>query len=509
MRAKALMVLLFSMLPAWAKPPAPSSLVASTSVLSTSVPSVSVPLFSARPLHADALGWEFEAAVARPTPVVLTCQEDGGSHELHRLNRTITATQSLQIHGLKPDTVYGCELIEAEAPHTRLGVTRIHTDPLPSTLKVPIVTVRSSDLASTGYTLFTYCYLTGDWHYQNRYIIIMDAEGIVRWYYPDVGGGDVDVTYLGDDRVLFDGWGEVPERPTIVDLNKQIVWEGTETPASATEIPSGWNHDAGISSDGKSVFALTNTQVAGAAGQQWRAFVIKQIDIATNKVIWSWDAISHGLDPRHESSSSANRVEPYHANALWDQVENGRLYVYVSLKNQNRILKIDTQTGQMVWSLGPGWDFKLLESNGSAATMTRWFFDQHDFKRIGNRVFVHDNGSDRSKYAGGTQFSRALELELDETKKTARIVWEYTEPSWFEPSWGGVDLLSDGNRLLAIGHSWPVQVPMSARHVSSLVELNSASSVVWRADYDFLEAALYRAERIDGCAIFDNTTYCP
>ncbi len=171
----------------------------------------------------------------------------------------------------------------------------------------------------------------------------------------------------------------------------------------------------------------------------------------------------------------------------------------------SHVLKIDYATKNLIWIIGPGGDFTLLEADGTPATLDRWFFHPHDVKLIGDYLTIYDNGVLRSEY-GGVDHTRALRLEMDTTRMTLRIVFEYTEPDWFEPIWGGFDWLENGHYTIASGHFWMAD---TGSFNSTLLELDETGTPVWRAEFNNPDDSIYRSEHIDGCAIFANTTYCP
>lgn len=473
----------------------------------------------------DKQAWQFEVTLPEPAPTLVTCDEVGGDRERHQKLLPEAARQTVTLRGLKADTRYRCfgtllqhteqtdeRAVEVHrtAPDTlaqkglevvrNFGDTSLITAPLPFDLKSPQITVPSADVSKTGYTMYNYGQFKGG--FTNNYLVIADAKGQIRWYQPGPGAGDIDATYLGDDRILYGGMSATYMPPTIIGLDKVVEWTGTTATSSPYERPNSTNHDAGMSEDGASVFHMAYATM----DNYYLVFIVKQIDIATNKVIWTWNSITDGRDKGElPPGTSTTNSDLYHANSIDDQWENGRLYLYVNMRNLSKVIKIDYLTKQVVWQLGVGGDFTLLEKDGTPAANSRWFFNEHDVKLIGpNKLSAYDNGSERSKY-GGTNYSRALQLELDQVNMTARITFEYQEAGWMEPYWGGYDVLSSGNSLIALGH----YAAGNSALTSGLIELDPAGTVVWRADFRNSKDAIYRADRIGGCDIFDNITYCP
>jgi hypothetical protein len=132
-----------------------------------------------------------------------------------------------------------------------------------------------------------------------------------------------------------------------------------------------------------------------------------------------------------------------------------------------------------------------------------WFTNLHAIdvfpSPAGDRLFVYDNGS-----AGR---SRAVAYTLDPAAREATQVFEWTEPTWFEPYWGDADETPDGTVLIAMAHAWCLGGALD--HPGALVEVDEATGeVVWRLDFLDSDDSTYRAQRIDGCAIFANERYC-
>jgi arylsulfate sulfotransferase len=148
---------------------------------------------------------------------------------------------------------------------------------------------------------------------------------------------------------------------------------------------------------------------------------------------WVWNSFDHLNINRH----------PYlfpdftHANSLLYSSDDHNLLL--SIRQQNWIVKIDYQdgagTGNILWHLGEGGDFKLL----GGTDPTDWFYAQHGmnfFSTNTTGVFklgVMDNGNDRLLASGQTCgttgvpacYSTAQVLQVDETAKTATLLVNY------------------------------------------------------------------------------------
>ncbi len=78
------------------------------------------------------------------------------------------------------------------------------------------------------------------------------------------------------------------------------------------------------------------------------------------------------------------------------------------------------------------------------------FSHQHAIRRLPNgHITLMDNGNMKNP-----QFSRAVEYELDETNKTATLVWQFRHnPDIYNNSMGYVQRLDNGNTLIGWGEN--------------------------------------------------------
>ena len=122
---------------------------------------------------------------------------------------------------------------------------------------------------------------------------------------------------------------------------------------------------------------------------------------------------------------------------------------------------------------------------------------------MGERLLVHDNGWTRP----GPRASRVAEYVLDFDARTARLVWWWTEPDWYEPIWGDADWLPSGHVLVTRAHCGHCA---TGGGTTELIEIDPATdTVTWRLS--LLDPAFtgYRAQRLEPCTIFDHRGYCP
>lgn len=150
-----------------------------------------------------------------------------------------------------------------------------------------------------------------------------------------------------------------------------------------------------------------------------------------------------------------------HANAICYDEENDAFIV--SVRHQDCLVKIDRQSGRLVWILGnpEGWrapwrDY-LLQPRGDL----EWPYHQHGPQLTpAGTILLYDNGNYRAtpfepKTSPRENYSRVVEYRVDETEMIVTQVWEYREngdhPSYC-PLYGEADWMPQtGNILITDG----------------------------------------------------------
>ena len=232
------------------------------------------------------------------------------------------------------------------------------------------------------------------------------------------------------------------------------------------------------------------------------------IDVDQNsKPVWVWNSFDHLDVNRH----------PYlfpdwtHSNALLYSADDHNLLL--SMRHQNWIIKIDYQDGQgsgnILWRLGKDGDFKLV--NGTDPT--DWFYAQHGMSFFTSnttgvwKLGLMDNGDDRyfpASGGGSTQvncsppnnagsaqcYSTTPVLQIDDSAKTATLVYHYVAPTNLYNFFGGnVELEQNGDMAAdfcaAAGGSVVQEFRMNS---------NTNPQLVWQATTKGNNQ--YRAERL-------------
>lgn len=448
-----------------------------------------------------ALGAAMALKLESPSVLRLTCQAESDAAEVHEVSSPEGNEHHFELWGLLADTRYDCTAVNPSAPDLVLGALTFTTEPLPPGLGIPEITLPATDPSQVGYLLYNHSFLYEKFYWEDPALVILDPAGQLRWYEQGIGGGDIDSLLVPGKGILFGGaTPPFQTAPTLIDLTGDPSYVATSITASEYEEPGAYNHDCGLTTDGKHILTLAYEYF-----EDWRGFIVKEIELQHNMLTWAWSSVEDGLAQGLLQPGSMANYDPHHANAVFDREEPEGRAIYLSLAHIDQIFKIDYQTRAVKWVLGRGGDFTLLEADGTPAEEWRWFFGQHDVKRIGNQLSVYDNGVDRG-YWGQPNTSRALVLTLDEAARTATITFEYTEPFWEEPFWGGYDRYDDGSGLITLSHCDTCTPNLG--HPSAFILHDAAGELLWRADFPDTASALYRAERLDPCTFFTTRRYC-
>jgi hypothetical protein len=175
-------------------------------------------------------------------------------------------------------------------------------------------------------------------------------------------------------------------------------------------------------------------------------------------LLWVWNATVHypfnstTYTTVGQNYTFRGYADWMHANSfVWDKVENT---IWLNVRNQNTLLKIDKNSGEIIWKAGQMGNFTVLDINGTEVN-TIWHYP-HSLEWIGNNHYIlFDNGLfnpdvPTSMTRNGTGISGFIEFEIDEENQELREVWSWyaTNSSYyFSESGGDADRLPDGNTL--------------------------------------------------------------
>ncbi len=321
--------------------------------------------------------------------------------------------------------------------------------------------------------------LTNFYNYELRVPVTaaaIDWQGCVRWFFqhgdvPD-RRGDIDVR-SDPEGVLIGGTNINVERedavfPMVVGWDQEVRWRGKMVN----------HHHIHRRKNGNLMFLIHETReleepVRGQVG----ADIIVELDPKGHLIVWMWRMLDHVVP---EKTRKGRMWDWAHCNTVEEDPE-GR-FLYLSARDLNSIFKIDRKTGEVIWRLGEDGDFRVSGEDR--------FYHQHapELQPNGN-LLVFDNGTGRPPEYGGN-YSRAVELEVDEDRMEARAVWTWgRETGLYTPIWGDADRLENGNTLITFG-------TRTHPHTSRLIEVTLKGEVVWDVELRPSGWGMYRAERL-------------
>jgi hypothetical protein len=428
-----------------------------------------------------------EIAVPEPAPLDLLCTDDGSlGDEIVLRDRTDATEKRLVLTGLLADTAYTCTASSGDL-ETEFGFT---TPPLP---EPPPELLLGGTGPADGYTLFyRLIWDESGWNFHDSHLYVVDPNARVRWDY-DLGNVniDLDAHVLGGTQVLYGGALTIP--PTIVGIDHAPVFE--------LQTEERFHHQIEPLSDGR---ILTLTEIDNTNGSTtWTGFEVSVRELLTGKILWSWSsqsAVDAGTLPVSNEGS-----DPYHANSAQILEAEGEPHLaLVSLRNLDRILGIDRDSGEVLWAIGRDGDFALVDEAGASLPDDQWFDGQHSLEARWPKVLLFDNGPSVVR-ADGTS-TRALEIEVDTTARTVTKTWSYSDGGVREALGGDANRLASGNVLMTVPHCLPCG---TSEGKSRIVEVTPEGKVAWRIDFGSERDLLYRAERVDPCSLFSNRAFCP
>ena len=275
---------------------------------------------------------------------------------------------------------------------------------------------------------------------ENRFMAIIDSGLDVHWHVRSNHMGldfKVNQNYLTYYNKIEGSWILANQMMNEVDT---LMCEG---PYVADY------HDIQILENGNyllqaydSSFVDMSTIIDGGQSVAWITgiLVIQMFDI-NHELISEWNAWDHlDISQYINLNLQSDAIEWMHGNSIEWVGDN---QILVSNRASSEILKIDLQSGEIIWHIGgPLNQFTFINDPKQGFRM------QHDVRRLENgNISLFDNGVTHIP-----PISRALEYQINEEEKTAELVWEYTHPdSIVGFSMGSVQILPNENRLINWG----------------------------------------------------------
>src|SRR6266850_147975 len=242
------------------------------------------------------------------------------------------------------------------------------------------------------------------------------------------------------------------------------------------------SHDLVLLPNGHALLMAYDTQIidmsliapGGRFGARVIGLIIQELDQQKN-VVFQWRSWDHfEITDIWDPTLLARSVVDYaHGNSIAADPQGNLI---ISSRHMSEVTKISRSTGEILWRMG-GRKNQFTFVNDPIPVSY-----QHDAKLLPNgHLTLFDNGNYHVP-----QFSRAVEYAIDETERTATLVWQYRlQPDVFGRLVGSVQRLPNGNTLICWGATSP-----------SATEVAPDGSIVWDLRFDE-NVTTYRAFRFE------------
>jgi hypothetical protein len=362
----------------------------------------------------------------------------------------------------------GDDLGVATAARSSSASPRTHSFVTEPGFHVPWVSMSGVDADTTSGDIFLDAQNSG----QNA-AFFLNPRGHVRWYQPSKTSGrgpsifNTRVQRYEHQRVITYWRGRVV--PPGVGVGEGLILNSFYQTIHTVRAGDGYQkrgidmHEFTLGHEGSEPTAFVQiwspvhanlTSVGGPANGTALDWIIQEIDVATNKVIWEWHALNHvRISASYAGYVPGQPYDYFHLNSI-QQLPDGR--ILISARNTWAVYLIDKKTGKVAWE---------LDGKHSSFSMGRGsrFYWQHDATLHGNDFLtVFDDGAPAVE-----RQSRALEIHLGRHRAT--LVHAYThKPGLLALSQGSTQLLPNRNVFVGWGsRSYFSEYAPSGRQVFS------------------------------------------
>jgi arylsulfate sulfotransferase len=454
-----------------------------------------------------------------------------GGNETWTLTLPAATVFQKPIIGVKPGTTYQATLAASA------GMAMITAGPIEWTspslpASFPPITVATSQPAQMepGMTLFD-IRVAGGSHADPA--VIVDHQGVVRWYYLGDSISD-DLRRLPNGDFLFASSECVLEQIDVLG-NTVRSWQATKYPktcnAPANSIPvaiDSFHHEASMLPNGNLLVLSTELRTISnyptsdtdpsAPPKTTSVVTCVIVEFSPDGQILKYIPINDLLDPtrigrgvfdhgwalnRAYDTQTEQAAEWDHANAVvYDQASDS---YYVSLRYQDAVIKVNRRDQTLSWILGTPSNWKqpfsdkLLTPVGSNWV---WPYHQHSVELSSKGLIMYDNGNYRASAYEPAQneWSRALIVSVDEQAKTVSQVWSYGAPSgsdsFFSAALGDADLQPTTGNVLLVNSRLATRTGVRAQILEVMFDGTRVFELSVCSEVTKGVCTVYRADRI-------------
>ncbi|MBT5020161.1 aryl-sulfate sulfotransferase [Planctomicrobium sp.] len=399
----------------------------------------------------------------------------------------------VKLFGLKPDTRYEVSL---EIQSTELGSNlskslSIKTQPVSDLFpRIQVKHIQKEKL-EPGLTLFNLIRWENDKPDTDfGAIFAIDSAGDIRWSYiaPHL---IFIVRQLANGNLLY-GYGNRTDGLIEINLTGQVIrqWDaarlGRTVAAHALAVDVDSLHHDVYPTNSKTFLALA-TQLHEVDSYYDASYHprkrIENASLVTDEVVEfaengnilkryslhdlldpqriGYGSLHNFWDSRGYESIRRGTFDWSHSNSVTIDPQDDN--IIVSVRHQDAVIKIDRQTGELIWILGTpkGWKGKHAEKVLKPSGGVSWSYHQHAAEVTPHgTLLMFDNGNyqavpfNKQKHATDN-YSRAVEYRIDEKQMKVEQVWEYaatTKDRFYSTFLCDVDWLpKTGNVLITNG----------------------------------------------------------
>ena len=379
-------------------------------------------------------GERITVTAALRSPTAATASGASGSSSL-RWSFEIARPASLRPSG---SGAVGDDLgLAARPARNSSSASRTHSFVTEHRIHVPWISMHGKDTDTSSGEIFLDTQNSG----QNA-AYLLNPRGELRWYqHRNASVFNTRVQRYQHHRVITFWQGRVV--PPGVGMGEGVILNRSYRTIHTVKAGDGYRkqgtdfHEFTLGGEGSEGTAFVEirspvhanlTSVGGPANGTVYDWIIQEIDVATNRVIWEWHALGHvPLSDSYQGYAPSQPYDYFHLNSI-QQLPDGR--ILISARHTWAVYSIEKKSGKIAWELGG----KHSSFNMGAGTQFSW---QHD-------ATLHGRGLLTVFADGGAPQSRALEIHLGNHEATQ--VHAYThKPPLLAVSQGSAQLLRNRN----------------------------------------------------------------
>jgi len=401
----------------------------------------------------------------------------------------LVTSHKVLIIGMHAAKAYKFKAISSNGGSSVNATTTYTTGALPSQIPVATVSVNDTTNSQSGWTLMNILKTNSTSSpigSAPSAAVMYDANGQPVWYYIDGTtndyGGAIS-TQLTDKGVVIgpvvNSSSKTGESPREVDFAGNTLWQCADSNCGSTD---GYlTHHATKLSNGDYVVCRWSSTNSNPIFEEFTS---------ENKKVWSLDYAKLVPMPSGKSGDWC------HGNSITVDIENDAAYANCRWMGLIKVKYSDPT--KLVWHIPASYNAKGL-GNITFSPSTSQYSDTHDPEiHSDGTILFFDNGG-YSYMSTTTYHSRAVEYKIDESAKTATLVWEFpgtfSVDSWYKNSWytsyfGDADRLANGNVLITAG-----SLGASTGDARVFEVMKADGKVVWEFKLP-TTYGVYRADRI-------------